>query len=310
MEFAFHNPRFVPSTGDRKDIFPELRERAQYVDAHGYKYFLLNDHLWQIEVIGPPEEPILEAYMTLAAVAEATSRIHVATLVTCVSYRNPALLAKMVATLDVNSGGRAFLGIGAGWFEEEYEGYGYTYPPNPVRFQELRETLKIVKAMWAEDRAVYEGQYRSVAGAIMEPKPLQRMPKILIGGMGPNVTMRIAAEEADITNAFGHPDGFIKARDALERHCKDIGRDFSEIEKTKTENVTLAATRERAEEKWRSFGSPGRGAWRTCVGSPADAIDLVRYYEEIGVDTLVVNFHANDRESLELFTTEVMPAFA
>jgi F420-dependent oxidoreductase-like protein len=311
MEFAFHNPLFDPLSGDQKDIFPELRDRAQYVDEHGYKYFLLNDHLWQIGVIGGSEAPILEAYVTLAAVAEATKNIHVGTLVTCVNYRNPALLAKMIATMDVNSGGRAFLGMGAGWFEEEYVGYGYEFPPTKARFQELREALQIVKKLWTEPAATYEGEYHSIANAILEPKPLQKpRPKIMIGGGGPKVTMRIAAEEADITNQVGHPDAFIAAQAALKAHCGAIGRDYAEIERTKTENVTLAATQEQADEKWRSFGAPMRGNWKTCVGTPDDAIKLVRYYEEIGVDTLVVNFHGNDRESLELFTTEVKPAFA
>ena len=152
-------------------------------------------------------------------------------------------------------------------------------------------------------------EHFSLFEAHLEPKPLQ-LPKILIGGGGPRVTMRIAAEEADITNQVGHPDNFISAQSALKQHCADIGRDYSEIERTKTENVTLAVTSEKAEEKWRSFGSPGRGNWKTCVGTPADAITLIQYYEEIGVDTLVVNFHGNDRESLKMFTEEVMPAFS
>ena len=310
MEFAFHNPLFIPSTGNPKDIFPELRDRAQYVDEHGFKYFLLNDHLWQIGVIGPPEEPFLESYMTLAAVAEATKRIHVATLVTGVNYRNPALLAKMIATLDVNSGGRAFLGIGGGWFKEEYEGYGYDFPRDGARLRQLRETVQLIKRLWTESKVTYHGDYIHAVDALLEPKPLQQpRPRVLIGGTGPKVTLRIAAEEADITNAVGHPENFINALEALKGHCADIGRDHREIEKTKTENVTLAATVERAEEKWRGFGSPGRGNWKTLVGTPDDGIKLLKWYEELGVDTLVVNFHGNDRESLELFTTEVMPAF-
>ncbi|MBM3940024.1 MAG: LLM class F420-dependent oxidoreductase, partial [SAR202 cluster bacterium] len=309
MEFAFHNPLFIPKTGKDADIFPELRERARYVDQHGYKYFLLNDHLWQIGVIGPPEEPFLEAYITLAAVAEATKRIGIGTLVTCTSYRNPALLAKMIATLDVVSGGRALLGIGAGWFVEEYKGYGYPFPSDGVRLQQLREAVQLAKRMWTEDEATYEGKHFSVRDAILAPKPLQKPhPRVLIGGQGPKVTMRIAAEEADAVNATGHPDGFKAMFAALKRHCEDIGRDYREIETTKTENVTLAPTRERAEAKWRSFGSPMRGNWKTLVGTPKDGIEMVKMYEQIGVTTLIVNFHGNDRESLELFTERVMPA--
>lgn len=311
MEFAFHNPLFNPLSGNEKDIFPELRARAQYVDEHGYKYFLLNDHFWQIGVIGGAEAPILESYVTLAAIAEATKRIHVGTLVTGVNYRNPALLAKMIATLDVNSRGRALLGIGAGWFEEEYVGYGYEFPPAKMRFQELRETLQIVKRLWTQSNATYTGEYHNITNAILEPKPLQKPhPKILVGGGGPKVTLRIAAEEADITNQVGHPDNFVAAQVALKAHCEAIGRDYAEIEKTKTENITLRANRAQAEAKWQSFGSPMRGNWKTLVGTPADAIKLLKYYQEIGVDTLVVNFHGNDWESLELFTTEVKPEFA
>lgn len=310
MEFAFHHPLFLPATGEARDIYKELRARARYVDAHGYKYFLMNDHLWQIGVIGPPQEPFLEAYITLAAVAEATTRIGVGALVTCASYRNPALLAKMIATLDVVSGGRALLGIGAGWYQEEYAAYGYPYPRDGVRLQQLRETVQIAKAMWTQPHATYEGKHFTVRDAVCEPKPLQRpRPRVLIGGQGPKVTMRIAAEEADAVNATGHPDGFTAMFTALKGHCAAVGRDYREIETTKTENVTLAPARERAEAKWRGFGSPMRGTWKTLVGTPDDGIKMVRMYEEIGVKTLILNFHGNDQESLELFTERVMPAF-
>ena len=158
MKFGLHNNSFRPVSGRVADIYPQLRERVQWAEANGFDYCSVMDHLWQIPLVGPAEEPFMEAWVTLGAIAAATERVHLTTMVTSVGYRNPALLAKMVATLDLISGGRALLGIGAGNTENEHNAYGYPFPRPGVRLAQLREAVQLIKALWQEERATYEGK--------------------------------------------------------------------------------------------------------------------------------------------------------
>ena len=190
------------------------------------------DHVWQIGVIGPPEHEMLEAYTTLGYLAAKTSRVELVSWVTAVVYREPGLLAKMVSTLDVLSGGRAWLGIGAAWNEAESRGIGLPFQPTAERFERLEEALQICLQMWSDDEGPYEGKHYRLERTLNVPQPLTKPhPPILIGGGGEKKTLRLVAKYAQACNLFGGPDLEHKL-EVLRRHCDDVGRDYDEIEKT------------------------------------------------------------------------------
>ena len=200
-------------------------EVARAADASAIESIWVFDHFHTTP--DPTDEPVLEAYTTLSALAGATSNVRLGQIVTCAGYRNPALLAKMVTTIDVISGGRAILGLGAGWKEEEWRAYGYGFPDKRERLAQLKDTLEIATRMFAPGRATYEGQLSSVAGAINEPKPIQR-PRIpiLVGGNGRNVTWRLAARYADELNLDAMPvDDLREAMPVIRSRCEEVGRD-------------------------------------------------------------------------------------
>ena len=190
------------------------------------------DHVWQIGVVGPPEHEMLEAYTTLGYLAAKTSRVELVSWVTAVVYREPGLLAKMVSTLDVLSGGRAWLGIGAAWNEAESRGIGLPFPPTAERFERLEEALQICLQMWSDDEGPYEGKHYRLQRTLNVPQPLTKPhPPILIGGGGEKKTLRLVAKYAQACNLFGG-DELEHKLDVLRRHCDDVGRDYDEIEKT------------------------------------------------------------------------------
>ena len=314
MKFGLHNFSFIPTTMKPIDVWPEIRERAQWLEENGFEYFSVMDHFWQIPAMGSPEEPFLEGWMTLAGLAANTERLKLMTLVTGVGYRNPALLIKMVTTLDIISGGRAILGIGGGWYQGEYDGYGYKrqreFPRPGTRLAQLKEAVQIAKLMWSDSRSNYEGKHFLVEDAILEPKPLQQpRPRILIGGGGENTTLRIVAEEADLSNFGGGPQILASKLAVLRNHCDEVGRDIREIEITTFDRIMLAPTAALAEEKWRAQGSPERDGHRGLVGTPKAVIDQLQIYRDLGVETLFIMVPTTDWESLRLFTSEVIPAF-
>lgn len=310
MKFGLHNNSFIPAKGGAESIFPEIRERAQWLENNGFTYMSFMDHLWQIPGVGPAEQPFMEAWVTLGAVAASTERLQLTTMVTSVGYRNPALLAKMVATLDLVSGGRAILGIGGGWYEAEYEGYGYEFPRPGVRLGQLRDAVKLIKTMWREERTTYEGKHFIARDAILEPKPLQQPgPRVLIGGGGEQVTLRIVAQEADMCNLMmANPEVFAHKLELLKGYCADAGRDISDIEVTKIDRLCLAPTPELADAKWEARGGRLPEGYRSLVGSPEQAIEQLQGFAKQGLDTVFVSAGTDDQESLELFAKEVIPA--
>jgi F420-dependent oxidoreductase-like protein len=192
------------------------------------------DHYHQIPSVGPDTDPMLEAYTALAGVAARTHRIKLGAMVTGVTYRNPAFLAKVVTTLDIVSSGRAILGIGAAWNEVESRAYGYAWPSTAERFERLEDALQICRGMFRHERTTFHGSRHSVDGAINVPQPVQPGgPRILIGGMGERKTLRLVAQYADMWNGFGDPSTVRHKLDVLDEHCRDIGRDRSEIETTR-----------------------------------------------------------------------------
>ena len=232
--FGLHMPNFTYPDLPPERLFDRVVETAQAAEAAGFDLITMMDHFYQISVVGPETEPMLEAYATLSALAMATSRVRLGTLVTGVTYRNPAILAKTVTTLDTISKGRAILGIGAAWNGDEHAGYGVEFPPVRERMDRLGEALTIAKLMFTEDRPSFEGKHYKIDRALNVPRPLQSGgPKILVGGGGEQRTLRIAAQHADLTHWFiTSPDEFTRKNEVLEGHCEAVGRDPSTITKT------------------------------------------------------------------------------
>jgi F420-dependent oxidoreductase-like protein len=229
--FGFHMPTFTFPGVPNDRLFDRVAENAKAAEAAGFDLVTVMDHLYQIRGIGPETEAMMEAYTTLSALATQTSRVKLGTLVTGVTYRNPALLVKQVTTLDVISKGRAILGIGAAWNEDEHRGYGFEFPPISRRMDRLGEALTIAKLMFTQDRPSFEGTYYKIDRALNVPRPIQPGgPKILVGGGGERRTLRLLAEHGDIGHWFGgNLEDLKRKKKVFEEHCAAVNRDPSEV---------------------------------------------------------------------------------
>ena len=233
MRVGIHNVRFdFPGAPD--SIAPTLASTAWVAEEVGVSSFTLMDHWFQMDQMAPATDPMLEGYTSLGFLAGQTQTMRLGLLVTGVTYRHPGLLAKIVATLDVLSGGRAQLGIGAAWYEREHKGLGVPYPPVAERFERLEETLQICRQMWSDDDGAFDGRHYQLAETICEPRPITRPhPPILIGGSGERKTLRLVARYADACNLFAaDPDEVAHKLDVLDRHCDREGRDPATVERT------------------------------------------------------------------------------
>ncbi len=229
--FGFHMPNYSFPTAKPENIFERVVQQAKAAEAAGFDLVTVMDHFYQIGGIGPETEPMMEAYTTLSAIAASTSRVKLGTLVTGVTYRNPALLAKEVTTLDVISKGRAILGIGAAWNESEHQGYGFAFPPIAERMERLNEAVTIAKLMFTEERPSFEGKHYRIDRALNSPRPVQPGgPKVLIGGGGERKTLRILAEHGDIGHWFGGDlEDLKRKKGVFEEHCAAVGRNPSDV---------------------------------------------------------------------------------
>jgi F420-dependent oxidoreductase-like protein len=226
----------------------QLGDVAVRAEQAGYDRVSVMDHLWQIGHLGPPEHEMLEAYTTLGFLAARTERVKLLTVVTAVVYRDPGLLAKAVTTLDVLSGGRAMLGIGAAWNEEESRGLGLFFPSTAERFERLEEALQICQQMWSDDDGPYVGTHYRLERTLNSPQPLTRPhPPILVGGAGERKTLRLVAQYADACNIFDTPELPHKLQ-VLRDHCDRLGRNYDEIEKTAQLRFDLGPRGERVEQ--------------------------------------------------------------
>jgi|SRR5579875_1744530 len=231
MELGVHVSNFT-WPGGPSTLRSDLARVASSAEEQGFAKLSVMDHLWQIGMIGPPEHEMLEAYTTLGFLAGKTERIGLLAWVTAVVYREPGLLAKAVTTLDVLSGGRAWLGIGAAWFEDEARGLGLAFPPVAERFERLEEALQICLQMWSGEDRPYEGKHYRLERTLCSPAPLSKpRPPIMIGGGGEKKTLRLVAKYADACNLFAGPELEHKL-DVLRRHCDEVGRNYDEILKT------------------------------------------------------------------------------
>lgn len=231
MKLGLHLPDFT-WPGGPQSLGKDLARVAGAAEDAGFAKLSVMDHVWQIGTVGPPEREMLEAYTALGYLAACTSRIELLAWVTAVVYREPGMLAKCVTTLDVISGGRAWLGIGAAWNEDEARGLGLPFPPTAERFEQLEEALQICLQMWADEEGPYAGRHYQLERTLSSPQPLSRPhPPILIGGGGEKKTLRLVAQYAQACNLFPGPD-LERKLDVLRGHCEAVGRDYDEIEKT------------------------------------------------------------------------------
>lgn len=244
MQLDIHVPRFT-WPGGPEAIGPTFASLARTAEAIGVRTLSVMDHWFQMDMLWPAEEPMLEGYTALSFAAAKTERLRFRLLVGGVTYRHPGLLAKTVTTLDVLSGGRAELGLGAAWYEREHRGLGVPFPPLSERYERLEETLQICFQMWSDDNGAYEGTHYQLAETLCSPQPVSTpRPRVLIGGGGERKTLRLVAKYADACNIIGDSATVAHKVDVLRRHCDEVGRDPGEIEVTALIGVPEDADRD------------------------------------------------------------------
>ncbi len=285
-------------------------EIAELAEALGYDSLWVYDHFQNVPV--PAHETMFECWTTLAAISQRTERIKLGQMVGCSPYRNPGLLAKITANIDVISGGRLIWGIGAGWYEHEFTGYGYEFLSAAERIRVLRETVEIVTAMWSEPDVSYQGRHFALDGAQCDPKPLQSpRPQVLIGGGGEQLTLRVVARLADASNFGGKPHEFTHKCEVLQQHCEDVGRDYDEIQKTWSPEVFIREDeQEIVDGGTRSFVGEAYDSWRAgnLVGTPEQVAEKIQTYIDLGC----TGFYPwcsdyPETETLSLLAEKVMP---
>ncbi len=288
-------------------------EIAVLAEELGFDSLWVYDHFHNVP--RPAHETMFECWMTLAAISQRTSRIKLGQMVGCALYREPTLLAKLTSNLDVMSGGRLIWGIGAGWYEHEYVGYGYgeQLPVPADRIRMLRETIEIVTAMWTDPDVDYDGRHYTVAGAQCDPKPLQSpRPPVLVGGSGEQLTLRVVARLADASNFGGKPHEFEHKCNVLRQHCTDVGRDYDEIQKTWSPEIFLRTDdQEIIDGGSRSFIGEPYESWRegNLVGTPEQVVAKMQTYIDLGC----TGFYPwcsdyPDTATMRLFAEQVIPA--
>jgi F420-dependent oxidoreductase-like protein len=300
----------LASIDDPQAKWARALEVAELAESLGYDSLWVYDHFHNVPV--PAHEAMFECWTTLAAVSQRTERIMLGQMVGCSPYRNPGLLAKITSNLDVISGGRLIWGVGAGWYDNEFTGYGYDFRPAAERIRVLRETVEIVTAMWSEPEVSYEGRHFTLDGAQCDPKPLQEpRPQVLVGGGGEQLTLRVVARLADAANFGGKPHEFGHKCDVLRSHCVDVGRDYDEIQKTWSPEVFVREDEQAIiDGGTRSFIGEPFDSWRdgNLVGTPEQVAEKVLAYVDLGC----TGFYPwcsdyPDTESLHLFAEQVIP---
>ncbi|HEX9258403.1 MAG TPA: LLM class F420-dependent oxidoreductase, partial [Acidimicrobiales bacterium] len=287
-------------------------EIAQLAERLGYDSVWVYDHVHNVP--RPAHEAVFECWTTIAAISQLTSRVRLGQMVGCNSYRNPALLAKITATVDVISGGRLDWGIGAGWYENEYRGYGYEFPAPKHRIGMLKEAVEIVRSMWTQAETTYDGTYYKTSRANCDPKPLQQPhPPIWIGGGGEQLTLRVVARYADYANFGGKPQEWARKREILKGHCAAVGRDEETVRKTWSPEVFIRSTE--AEVKaagTRSLWGEAADSWAAgnLVGTPEQVCEKLQTYVDLGCSGFVPwCSDYPDTETLTLFAEQVIPNF-
>jgi F420-dependent oxidoreductase-like protein len=291
-KFGLQIPNFTVAGVPDREMFEHVADLAVAGEQAGFDSVWVMDHFWQLPPLGGPTQPMLEGYTLLGGLAARTRRVKLGTLVTGVTYRNPALLAKMVTTLDIVSSGRAILGLGAAWYEEEHDALGFDFPPAGERLDRLEEALQICRAMFTEEAPSFAGKHYRIEKALNIPRPVQpNGPRILVGGTGEKRTLRLVAQYADMCNIHGSPDTVRRLLEVLRGHCADVGRDPSEITTTRLGSLFLSSSAEEAEQT-SGFLRDAAGAdfeERFTVGDPSAVIDQVGALVDAGLDELIFN---------------------
>jgi F420-dependent oxidoreductase-like protein len=277
-------------------LFAVVRQQAVEAEDSGFDTVLVMDHFYQLAGLGRPEQEMIECYTLLAALAQHTSRVRLSALVTGNTYRHPSLLAKTVTALDVVSGGRAQLGIGAGWFELEHQSLGFEFGTFTDRFEKLEESLRIVVPMLRGEEPTLSGKWYQVHRAINNPAPLTRIP-VMIGGGGERKTLRLVAQYADESNLICGPDEIPRKLEVLADHCANLGRNRSEITVSYLTSVCIAPTHEQAVAELEDYlvrqpeAAARRGA--VIVGSPDEVAEQFARLHDTGIDGVTMNAPAN-----------------
>ena len=286
---------------------------ARVAEEAGFDSVWVYDHFHTVPQ--PTQESTFEAWTTMAGLAEATERVRLGQMCTANSYRSPAYLAKVTSCIDVISGGRLDVGIGAGWYEHEYLGYGYPFPKASVRIGQLDEAVQILRAMWTEDEVSFTGSHYSLGGAINRPKPIQDPhPPLWIAGGGEQLTLRVVAKYGDYANYFGDKETWRHKTDVLRSHCEEVGRDFSEIGLTGNMDCLVAANEAELEQKLAqhtpTYGTVEEWRKRSFVGTPEQVTDQIQGWKDEGMAYVILYFvDATWGDGMRVFGEEVIPGF-
>ncbi len=290
-KFGVQLPNF--SGFDPADLFEHVAGLATAAEEAGFHSVWVMDHFFQLPPLGGPDQPMLEAYTLLGALAARTQRVQLGTLVTGVTYRNPGILAKIVTTLDVISRGRAILGIGGAWYDVEHQGLGVDYPPDRVRLDMVEEAVQICRAMFTDDDVSFAGQHYRIDHARNQPRPVQSAgPRIMIGGGGEKRTLRLVAQYADQCNVSGNVDTLARKIEVLHRHCAEVGRDPAEIGVTWMTPLILTTSSQNTAEvnaMLAASASPEEIAGFT-IGQPHEIPGLVAGHVDAGADEVIFSF--------------------
>jgi F420-dependent oxidoreductase-like protein len=288
MKVGLQIPYFTWS-GGAPELGDKLAEIVQTADDAGFDSIWVMDHLFQIPFVGPVELDMLEAYTTLGFIAAHTKKASLGTMVTGVTYRHPGMLIKQATTLDVLSGGRGWLGIGAAWFEREHDGLGVPFPPLKERFERLDEALQIAHQMWNDDNnGAFQGKHYQLTETLNVPQALSKPhPRVLIGGMGEKKTLRLVARHADASNITGQigPDGLRKKYEILRGHCEREGRNYDDIERTVLWIMNPGPNGENTGELIEQFGRMAEAGVQTIIGS-VGGVDSIKPLDAIGRDVI------------------------
>ncbi len=298
MKIGLQIPNFSFGTGDDK-IFEQVLERATAAEESGFDSVWVMDHFYQLPPLGGPSQPMLEAYTLLGAIGARTRRVKLGTLVTGVTYRNPALLAKTVTTLDVISGGRAILGIGAAWYDVEHTGLGVQYPPDGQRLDRLEEAVQICRAMFRDERPSFSGRYYRTDDAWNVPRPIQPGgPPILIGGGGEKRTLRLVAQYADFCNITGDVATIGHKVEVLRRHCQEVGRDPAEVTVSRLSTCVLTGS-EHETRSTRAFLREAVGEESGFnVGGEDELLEQIEELRGAGVEYFIFNMPTSDADAV------------
>ena len=314
MKFGLQHPvfSFDYRNRDTSQIVDSLKNLVTRAENRGFDSFWVMDHFHQIPFVGKPEEPMLESWTTISVLAGMTTKIKLGTLMTGIIYRHPSILAKIGATLDVLSKGRLFMGIGAAWNEEESSAYGIPFPSAKERFLRLEEAIQIIRKMWTEEpSASFNGQYYQIKNAFCNPKPIQKpSPPIMVGGSGERQTLRIVAKYADACNLFGSAETVKRKLSILKEHCRNVGRDYDSILKTKLGVVVIDDDRETARKRLQqiSKGIPEEQINEFAIyGTPEDVLRQKESLEDAGIQYLIVDLDpSREVEALDIFANNII----